>query len=87
MSAVALAPEPSLRPMRESDLPAVLVVEQSAYEFPWTLAIFRDCLRVGYHCWVYEGPHGLMRVASRHLLRHRTKGNALRTSIKPGTAS
>ena len=60
MSAVALAPEPSLRPMRESDLPAVLVVEQSAYEFAWTLAIFRDCLRVGYHCWVYEGPHGLI---------------------------
>ena len=60
MSAFALAPEPSLRPMRESDLPAVLVVEQSAYEFPWTLAIFRDCLRVGYHCWVYEGPHGLI---------------------------
>jgi len=22
------------------------------YEYPWTLAIFRDCLRAGYQCWV-----------------------------------
>lgn len=64
-----------LRAMRAADLPAVLEVEQSAYEFPWTLDIFRDCLRVGYDCYVLEGPdglvgHGIMSVAAGecHLL-------------------
>jgi ribosomal-protein-alanine N-acetyltransferase len=37
--------------MREHDLPQVVAVEQRAYEFPWTLGIFADCLRVGYCCW------------------------------------
>jgi len=60
MSAVVSTSAPVLRPMREADLPAVLAVEQAAYEFPWTLAIFRDCLRVGYPCHVYEGPAGLI---------------------------
>jgi ribosomal-protein-alanine N-acetyltransferase len=64
-----------LRAMRAADLPAVLEVEQSAYEFPWTFDIFRDCLRVGYDCYVLEGPdglvgHGIMSVAAGecHLL-------------------
>lgn len=60
MSAVVSTFAPVLRPMREADLPAVLAVEQAAYEFPWTLAIFRDCLRVGYPGHVYEGPAGLI---------------------------
>jgi len=54
--------------MSGHDLPAVMKVEDAAYEFPWTLPIFRDCLRVGCHCYVYEGPqgiagHGIMSVA------------------------
>jgi ribosomal-protein-alanine N-acetyltransferase len=54
MSAVAVEPEvaPSLRPMRESDLDAVLEIERRAYEFPWTLGIFRDCLLANYPAWV-----------------------------------
>jgi len=75
MSAVVLSPEPRLRPMREADLPRVLEVETAAYEFPWTLAIFRDCLRVGYHCYVYELAgkpigHGIVSLAAGecHLL-------------------
>ena len=43
---------PSLRPMREADLEDVARIEAGAYEFPWTLGIFRDCLRAGYGCWV-----------------------------------
>jgi [ribosomal protein S18]-alanine N-acetyltransferase len=39
-------------PMRESDLRAVLQIEESIYEFPWTLGNFRDSLRAGYACWV-----------------------------------
>lgn len=37
--------------MREHDLPQVVAIEQRAYEFPWSLGIFADCLRVGYCCW------------------------------------
>jgi ribosomal-protein-alanine N-acetyltransferase len=64
---VAIMPEPLLRPMVWEDLEAVLAVEEASYEFPWTAAIFRDCLRVGYHCYVYEGAggvigHGIMSV-------------------------
>jgi ribosomal-protein-alanine N-acetyltransferase len=43
-----------LRPMTDSDLEAVMAVEQMAYPYPWTDSIFRDCLRVGYCCWVCE---------------------------------
>ena len=42
------------RPMTEADVPAVLELERSAYAFPWTEGIFRDCLRVGYYCCVLE---------------------------------
>ena len=41
-----------IRTMNYSDLKQVLVVEKKAYPHPWTLGIFRDCLRVGYHAWV-----------------------------------
>jgi ribosomal-protein-alanine N-acetyltransferase len=51
MSAV-LRPGPEFDPMRESDLRAVLEIEDSIYEFPWTLGNFRDSLRAGYACWV-----------------------------------
>jgi ribosomal-protein-alanine N-acetyltransferase len=87
MSAVVSIPAPSLRPMREDDLAGVLAVERAAYPYPWTLAIFRDCLRVGYLCYVYEGPsgpigHGILSVAAGecHLLNicvhpnHRRRG-------------
>lgn len=46
----------SLRPMREDDLAAVQMIESRAYEFPWTVGIFRDCLRADYPAWVlHEG--------------------------------
>jgi [ribosomal protein S18]-alanine N-acetyltransferase len=48
----------SLRRMVEADLPAVLAVEHAAYPYPWTEGIFRDCLRVGYHCLVAEPAPG-----------------------------
>lgn len=43
-----------LRPMRESDLDAVMAVEVRAYPFPWTRGIFRDCLDAGYAMWLQE---------------------------------
>jgi len=52
MSARLKDPALLFRPMGESDVDAVTEVERLAYEFPWTSAIFRDCLRVGYCCWI-----------------------------------
>jgi len=53
-----LRPVPAFEPMRESDLRAVLEIEEGIYEFPWTLGNFRDSLRAGYACWVIrEGRH------------------------------
>ncbi|KRA17742.1 MULTISPECIES: ribosomal protein S18-alanine N-acetyltransferase [unclassified Lysobacter] len=46
------SPAAALRPMREEDLDAVHAIEIRAYEFPWTLGIFRDCLRADYPSWV-----------------------------------
>jgi ribosomal-protein-alanine N-acetyltransferase len=43
-----------IRPMHDADLPAVAALERSAYLFPWTEGIFRDCLRVGYVCRVLD---------------------------------
>lgn len=40
--------------MTEEDLKAVIAIEEDAYPFPWTLGIFRDCLHIGYSCWVYD---------------------------------
>lgn len=52
MSAASSDVLPQLRPMRESDVAAVMVVELDNYPYPWTEGIMRDCLRVGYSCWV-----------------------------------
>jgi len=51
MKPVAQGLAASLRPMREHDLAQITAVEQRAYEYPWSLGIFADCLRVGYCCW------------------------------------
>ena len=40
--------------MMEMDLSVVCEIEQASYRFPWSDAIFRDCLRMGYSCWVLE---------------------------------
>ena len=54
--------------MCEQDLQRVLHIERQAYGFPWSEGIFRDCLQVGYCCWVVErddvvDAYGIMQVA------------------------
>lgn len=39
---------PTLRPMQERDLDAVMEIELRAYPYPWTRGIFQDCLRAAY---------------------------------------
>ncbi len=59
MSAV-LRPEPGFEPMSEADLRPVLEIEESLYEFPWTIGNFRDSLRAGYCCRVYRDGRRLI---------------------------
>ena len=47
------------RMMTEADLPAVLAIEKSAYSFPWSDGIFRDCLNAGYRCRILERNGGI----------------------------
>jgi ribosomal-protein-alanine N-acetyltransferase len=54
MSAVIKHAEDGMRPMTEVDLEQVMVIEETIYDFPWTRGIFRDCLYVGYSCWVLQ---------------------------------
>jgi ribosomal-protein-alanine N-acetyltransferase len=66
---IAPLPEILIRAMTEADLSAVVAVERSAYAFPWSEGIFRDCLRVGYTCRVVELAgevigHGILSVGA-----------------------
>jgi ribosomal-protein-alanine N-acetyltransferase len=58
-----------VRPMHELDIPVVVAIERSSYQFPWSDGIFRDCLRVGYVCRVIDvggdtGGYGIMSVGA-----------------------
>ena len=39
-----------IRRLDDGDLSAVMAIEAVAYDFPWSLPIFADCLRAGYAC-------------------------------------
>jgi len=59
----------SMRPMRATDVDAVMEVELRAYPFPWTRGIFDDCLRAGYPAWLLhvEGQlagYGVLSIAA-----------------------
>lgn len=65
----------SIRPMRQPDLGAIAAIERDAYEFPWSVGIFRDCLLAGYTSVVLDQGgrvvgYGIMSVAAgeAHLL-------------------
>lgn len=69
MSAQAESSPPFARPMSVVDLADVLTIEKQAYDFPWSHGVFKDCLRIGYSCWVLaegQGIHGygIMSVAA-----------------------
>ncbi len=55
--------------MREDDLDEIMRIELRAYPFPWTIGIFRDCLRAGYPAWVLQADarligYGVLSVAA-----------------------
>lgn len=68
MSAVIKEALLGFRPMVEEDLDDIMAIERSAYEFPWTMTIFQDCLRIGYCSWVLQRDgsiiaYGVMSIA------------------------
>jgi len=55
--------------MQPDDVSDILQIENSVYSNPWTEGIFKDCIRVGYNCWVYMEQdelvsYGLVAVAA-----------------------
>ena len=50
----AVIPEICIRPMQASDLADVERVERAAYDYPWSRAVFRDCLLAGYYSLVLD---------------------------------
>ncbi len=54
MSAILEPVEPNYRLMDLCDLESIMRIENRAYQFPWSQAIFQDCIKAGYHCWVAE---------------------------------
>lgn len=50
--AAVVKPAIQVRAMRSEDLARVSELEIASYEFPWSLGVFADCLRVGHPCWV-----------------------------------
>jgi ribosomal-protein-alanine N-acetyltransferase len=60
---------PTVRDMTDVDLTEVMDIETRAYQFPWSRNIFRDCIRIGYHCRVLVedrrvNGYGIMSVAA-----------------------
>lgn len=50
MVAILKQAQPEFRRMQADDLDRVAEIEALAYEFPWSRAIFADCLRAAYEC-------------------------------------
>ena len=55
-----LASHGRIREMSYDDLGRIIEIELAAYAHPWTLGIFRDCIRVGYRCFVYERENSVV---------------------------
>jgi len=81
MSAVLRSLAPDFRPMSESDVDAVLAIEQRAYPFPWTRGNFKDCLAAGYRCEVAEQDGNL--VAYSVLSSGAGEGHVLNCCVAP----
>jgi len=50
----AVIPVTAVRPMQAADLSGIQRVEQASYDYPWSGAVFRDCLLAGYHSLVLD---------------------------------
>jgi ribosomal-protein-alanine N-acetyltransferase len=69
------------RPMRDTDLDAVMQVEGQAYTFPWSRGNFSDSLQAGYSAWVVELGGELMGYAV--LMKAVDEAHLLNITIAP----
>ena len=54
MNAIIKSNQITFRQCQIEDLAALIAIEKEVYQFPWSIGIFTDCLRVGYYCVVLE---------------------------------
>jgi len=54
MVAVIKSGTPQFRRLKPEDAEIILKIEEKVYEYPWTLGIFNDCIRVSYECTALE---------------------------------
>ena len=43
-----------LRLLKRSDIDQLIEIEKQVYGYPWSTQTFRDCMKIGYSCWVME---------------------------------
>ena len=67
--------ETAFRSMTLEDVSDIMEIERQIYKQPWTEGIFSDCIRVGYHGFIYEvenviQAYGLISIAAEeaHIL-------------------
>ena len=60
MSANPQQDEIWFRRMTLGDVGRVMIIESEVYDYPWTERIFRDCIRVGYQCWMALQGHEII---------------------------
>ncbi len=44
----------NLRLLKRTDIDQLIEIEKQVYGFPWSGQTFRDCMKIGYSCWVME---------------------------------
>ena len=54
MVAVIDSSTPRFRRFDYDDVDSIVEIEKQAYQFPWSVGIFNDCIRVGYECIALE---------------------------------
>jgi ribosomal-protein-alanine N-acetyltransferase len=74
-------PQPEFAPMQAGDLDAVMAIERSIYEFPWTRGNFEDSLSSGYGAWLMRDGVNLLGYAVMMLVLD--EAHLLNISIVP----
>ena len=56
-----------IRPFHKSDVPVVVEIAKKSMEYPWSNAVFCDCLKANYHAWILmlEKPIGFLVVLDK----------------------
>lgn len=70
----------TFRTMNRTDLKQVMDIEVQAYSHPWTMGIFRDCLRL-HRCWVAEQAESIVGYAV--LMMAPGESHVLNVCVKP----